>query len=357
MAIQLQQHRANITNRIIKTFSDDSEPLLALSAWFPSETTEDKQVGIEVERNRQLVSVDVHRNSEGTVNTFSKSSEKLYEPASYVEAYDFTEDQYYDVTFGKRNNPTQSQAFSMIEKTAKRLKTLKDKIQRAIEKQRSQALMTGRIQLTNGDDIDFRRKAASIPVLAGSKRWSETTATPLEDIESWIDFVRKEGNSKSRNFDLIMGMDTVALFRNNPKVKEFADLKDIKLFEIGTTRFDNVTGLNVQGRLMLRNATVTMWTYDDYYEENDGTKKEYIDGNKVVLLPNDFSGTTAFAGRPKIMRDLSNAEFPQYIQQTEGEFCLNNYLDPSKKAHWFEISSAPLAIPVSIDRVVTAQVF
>ena len=40
----------------------------------------------------------------------------------------------------------------------------------------------------------------------------------------------------------------------------------------------------------------------------------------------------------------------------ESEMHLDNYIDQVKMAHWFRLRSAPLAIPVSIDRIFTYQV-
>jgi hypothetical protein len=81
-----------------------------------------------------------------------------------------------------------------------------------------------------------------------------------------------------------------------------------------------------------------------------------LDADKVLLMPDDFKGVTSYAGIPAIMRDKNSAEFSQFISPIEAEFYINNYIDPVKKAHWFEIASAPLAIPISVDRVYTLSV-
>lgn len=354
--ITLNQHKQNITSRIIQRFSDDSAPVLGLSSWFPSLTTSDKLVGIEVERNRQLVAVDVQRNTGGNINTFSSATEKLYMPPYFEEIFDFSAVEYYNVTFGNTNNPTQSQAFSMIAQAERRLMTLKHKIQRAIEKQRAEALQTGIVTLKNGDNIDFKRKAASIVAKTGTDVWSNAAGTPLDDIATAIKFIRQEGKSSSRSYDVIMGEEAFASFMNNAQVKAAADFRRINILEIGTTKFDNTTGLNYHGRISTKNGNVDLWTYDDFYESPADTYVEYIDAKNVVVLPRDFVATTSYAGVPAIKRDTANAEYPEYISQVEAEFYMNNYVDPKKKAHWFEICSAPLVVPVSIDRVYTMKV-
>ncbi len=354
--MNLTQHRAGITSSIIAHFSDDSAPQLGLSAWFPSLTTSNKSIGIEVERNRQLVAVDVQRNAGGNVNTFSHSAEKLYTPPFFEEIYDFTQTQYYDITFGEVNNPTKSQAEGMIVGATKRLNTLKYKIQRAIEKQRAQVLQTGIVTLKNGDNIDYKRKSESISVLDGDKKWSSAKSDPLKTLEDGINFIRKEGKSASRSFDLIMGANVLSAIMNNPSIKEKADIRRFNVLEIGTKKFDNKTGLNFQGRLSTSNGNIDLWTYDDHYENSDGTFSEYINADTVVLLPRDLIAKTAYAGVPAIMRDKNNAESSKFIKQVEAEFYMDNFLDEKKFAHWFRIYSAPLVVPVSIDRIWSAKV-
>lgn len=353
--ITLNQHKAHLTKRIIASFSDDSAPKLGLSSWFPSLTTSAKMISIEVERNRQLVASQVQRNTGGNINTFSNSNEKMYIPPYFEEIFDFTAAQSYDATFGNGNNPNQSQVIDMIRDTSKRLKTLKDKIQRAIELQRAQALQTGIVIMKNGDNIDYKRKAASLVTKTGTDVWANADGKPLDDVAAAIKFIRQEGKSALRQFDLILGEAAFSDFMNNAQVKATAEFRRISILEIGTTRFDNTTGLNFHGQFSTKNGLVNIWTYDDFYENENGTFSEYIDPKNALVLPRDFVGTTSFAGVPAIRRDKSNAEYPEFIQQMEAEFFVNNYVDPRKKAHWFEICSAPLAVPVSVDRVVTIK--
>jgi hypothetical protein len=356
MAISLIQHSENITRRIIASFEDDAPIRSGFSAFFPSVTTIEKSVGIEVERNRQLVAVDVQRNTDPNRNIFSISAEKLFIPPFYNESWDFTSAQRYDVTFGNQTNPSSSDALNMINQAAKRMKTLRNKIERAIEIQRAQALQTGVVQLKNGDNIDYKRKAASLVVRSGADRWNQTNSLPLTDIATGCNFLREEGLSSGMAVNAVMGRDAFTAFMNNPQVKSEADFRRISRLEIGMPQFSGVTGMVFHGQVATADYAVNIWTYNEFYENANGSKSTYLDVDKVLLIPEDFKGATAFAGIPAIMRDKNNAEFPQFISPVEAEFYINNYVDPVKKAHWFEIASAPLAIPVSIDRVYTLSV-
>lgn len=354
--ITLNQHKENVTKKIIGRFSDFTAPKLGLSAWFKPETTTSKQVSIEVERNRNLIAVDVERGTEGNHNTFGKYSEKIYVPPFFKEKFNFSELDVYQRTFGAGVNPNANDYKSLISTSGMKLQILQAKIDRAKELQRSQALQTGIVTMKNGDNIDFKRKADSIPDLGAGNYWGETGVDILATVSEGIKFIRQEGKSVSRMFDLLMGAQALGAILTDDKILKQLDNRNLNIGAIGTTRYDDVTGLNYHGRLSTRNGTVDLWTYDDTYELSDGTQKEYIDDNKVVLLPRDFVGKHAHAGVPAIIRDSSKAEFPEWIKQVSAEYFINNYVDPKITAHMFDISSAPLAVPFSIDRIYTMQV-
>lgn len=356
MAITLNQHKQAVTSRIIATFSDAKPPKMGLGGFFPSVTTSDKEVGIEIERNRQLVAVDVQRGTDANMNTFNKHTEKLYVPPMYLEGFNFADLDRYNVTFGNRNSPTASDAFNMIEQANRKLVILRSKIERAIEKQRSQALQTGIVELKNGHNINYKRKAESLAVLAGTNTWNDAASDPLKDLENGCKFLREEGLSSGNVINAILGRDAFREFMNNSKIKEKAEIRRIDRLSLGFPQLNNVTGLSYHGQVSVFDFVINIWTYSDVYELDNGSKTPYIDVKNVVLIAEDFEAKTAYAGVPAIIRDLSNAEYPEFIQQMEAEFYVNNYVDPTKKAHMFDIGSAPLAVPVSIDRLYTMQV-
>jgi len=356
MGITLNQHKAAITERIIASFSDASRPKMGLSGFFPAVTTSDRLVSIEVERNRQLIAVDVQRGTDANMNTFNKYSEKIFEPPMYLEGFDFSSLDRYNVTFGERNNPSASDAINMINQASRKLIILKDKINRAIELQRSQALQTGIVTLKTGKDINFMRKAESLKVLTGTDVWSDAASSPLKDLENGCRFLREEGLSAGNVVNVIFGREAFSEFMNNQEIKTKADIRNIDRITLGFPQFDNTTGLSLHGQVSVFDFRVNIWTYSDFYEIVGGVKKNYIDEKNVVMIAEDFEAKTSYAGIPAIMRDKAHSEYPEYIQQMEAEFYINNYVDPTKKAHMFDIASAPLAIPVSIDRVYTAKV-
>jgi len=353
--ITLNQHRKGITQALLETFSDAVEVKDGFAAFFPSKTTSAKELSIEVQRNGKPIAVDVLRCTDPVRNTFDRSTEKIFVPPYFKEMFDFTSCDAYDVTFGAGNAPEGMTAGRLFESASSKLAALKDKIKRAIELQRAQVLQTGIVILNNGDNIDFKRKAGSIVVksVAGEKWTAPTTSDPVKDLQAGCDFLRSTGRSGSTTVNAIMGSAAYTNFKTSTKVQAEADIRNINRIDLGMPMFDNVSGLAYQGQVGAGDFIVNIWTYNETYEDASGTEQRYLATNNVVLLPEDFKGFTGFAGLPAVMGDAISGS--QYIGVLEAEFNIFDVIDQVRMSWEFMMHSAPLAVPVSIDRIYTLQ--
>lgn len=352
--ITLNQHRAMVTQTLIATFTDEQAPKEGLAAFFPSKTTATKLISIEVERNGQKVATDVQRCTDPNRNTFSRSTEKIFEPPYFNESFDFTACERYDVTFGKGNSPTVIDAQILIRSAQSKVQSLKNMIIRAIEIQRAQVLQYGVVTLKNGDSIDFKRKAASMVTLAGVNKWdAPATSKPLADLKLGMTFLRQKGRSGASTVNAVFGDVAFENLLISESITAQAEWTKINRFEINMPQFDNVSGMVFHGQLSTGDYKVNVWTYNETYEDpNDNVEKSYIEANNVVLIANDFKGFTAYAGVPAI---LGNMVTGQYVAPIEGEFYVRDIIDQVRMAWNFIISSAPLVVPVSVDRMYTIK--
>ena len=119
----------------------------------------------------------------------------------------------------------------------------------------------------------------------------------------------------------------------------------------------NSFGAGLMGRISAGAYQFNVWTYDEIFETGvNRTITRYWPVNKVAMTPESGTRfTLAHAGVPAIMRDVSNAEFPEFIQQQSAEYWINNYIDAKAKSHTFEILSAAVAIPVTVDMIYTMK--
>ena len=351
--ITLNQHRGMITQTVIDTFSDEKEPKQGLAAFFPSKTTDTKFVSIEVQRNSSKMAVDVQRCTDPHRNTFSRSTQKIFEPPYFNEMFDFTTCERYDVTFAKGNSPTKVDARMLINDAQDKVKVLKNMILTAIEYQRSTVLQYGVVFLKNGDNIDYRRKAESMVVLTGTSKWDQrATSDPVADLQKGMEFIRQKGKSGASSINAIFGTAALSNLINSESLTKQAEWKKINRFEINMPQFDNVSGMVFHGQLALGDYMLNVWTYNETYEDPiDGTEKPFIETNNVIEIANDFRGWTAFAGVPAILGTGDN----QYIAPVQGEFYVRDIIDQIKFAWNFIVSSAPLVVPVSIDRLYTIK--
>jgi hypothetical protein len=273
---------------------------------------------------------------------------------NYNESFDFTACERYDVTFAEGNAPTKVDATLLIRSAMSKVKALKNKIIRAIELQRSQVLQTGVVLLKNGDSIDFKRKAQSLKVLSGTARWSEiSSADPLADLTAGMEFIREEGISGGTEIDVIFGSQALINFKANAKIQKLLESRREESIRIDMPKFNNVSGMVSHGKVAAGDYTINMWTYNVYYVDPvTKVNTKYIDPNNVIMIADDFVGFTAFAGVPAIMGDNVSGQF---IAPKEGEFYVRDVIDQVKMSWNFIISSAPLVVPVSIDRFVTIK--
>lgn len=354
--IPVVQHRRILTQSIIASFSDDKAPKVGFAAWFPSIASKSKLVGIEVERNNQLIAADVHLHDDGNYNTFDQSTEKLFEPPFYKEFFDFSQTRYYDVTYGAGNLPIENQSKDMASLAKKRLRTLRNKIERAKEKQRAQVLQTGIVTLDKWANVDFKRAALSKPVKSGAAAWDQSTAEIIDDLATGGEFLRQVGLSSSNEIDVICGKSAFRNIIGNDKVKAQLENRRINRGDLNRPELNEATGLAFHGQLSGDDFLFNIWTYNEFYKDEAGNVTKMLDDNKVIMLPSDFKGVTSHGGVPMPMRVVNNGSYEEFVKIVEGEYLTYNYVDQRSFAHLFNVYSKPLVIPISVDRIYSIQV-
>lgn len=355
--IPITQAAGQFNQTLLAVYKDMARPTRYLRSYFNEVESNSKFLSIEVERDSELIAVDVLRGSEGQRNEFGLSSEKVYEPPFFKEYFDATSLDFYDRLIGQKGGTVSAKTFvEWTKEVAKHLLKLQFKIDRAIENMCGQVLQTGIVTMDNGDNIDFKRKAASIVnVDTAGDYWSvSATATPIDDLEDVCKFLREVGLAPGQVFDATMGGPALNALLNSTQVKERADIRNYKMDSL-TTPQRNSTGATLHGQITCGSYEVRLWTYPQV-KGPDGSKTPYIDDNKVVVLPENPSFTLGYAACPYIVRDIKNVEFPKYIMNKPGKFHISNNVDSKGMSHLFDVASAPLPIPVAVDQIATLQV-
>lgn len=357
MAISIQQHSKTIATKVVGRFKEDIPVRSGFGPFFPDETTPTLHVDVEVERDNDLIAVDVQRFTEGHKNKFTIASEHKYVPPYYKEDYDFARDEVYmsTVALGATNVRNANQAIA--QNALKNVRKNRKKIMRAIKKQQADVLQTGIVTLKNGDSITFRRKAASIVDLGGAGYWSNTATVDIQaQLATAMRFLRDEGNCTGSTINAIMRTDAMNAFLGNEKLKTVLDSRRMDRAKIDMPQFNETTGMAFHGQIAAGDFMINLWTYNEKYTDSAGVTQHYLDRTNVVILPSDFQGKTVFGGLPYMRQTSIGGTTAKVPGVLESQFLLRAYDDEKTISSTLELTSAPLAIPFTIDKIYTMKV-
>ena len=348
--IVLNNHAATILAPLIARYTEDAPVRQGLAGLFPNKTYRSEGVRLQVQRNKGLMAVDVMRCTGANKNKWSAWTEKLFIPPLFAEEHNLCECDSYDLVFG--NSDVLAENITYFNQDAlDKLRQLRDKIWRAIELQRWQIAQTGVVILHNGDSIDYKRKATSMKVVTTD--WDNANATIGADLQAGMEFLRSQGQSSSTEVNAIMGANAFANFINNSKIQNELDIRRYERGYMDMPVLDNVTGLAYQGTFGFGDFRFNILTYNEtYVDPIDGSIKRYLGTDNVVMFAGDFIGETAF-GAVRLPQRNSNGN--TYIQVAEGEFGVYDYVSQTLDSYNQVVKSAPLALPITIDRIYTIK--
>lgn len=345
MDIPVQDARNLYTKKLVEVYKERTTPTGFLRSFFPAREYGSKEISIEVQRGTEKIAVDVERGTEGNRNSFSRSTEKIFVPPYYREYFDCTELDLYDRMFSSSGTVDEVVVADFINEVADRLRILQDKIERRYELQCAQVFNTGIVTLNKGTNIDFKRKADSL--VNDGQYWASGSVDPFAKLEAGANFIRKEGKSMGDMFNVIMGSSALTDFLNNTKVKERADIRNFFMDQVNAPQRNSV-GASTHGEVTGGSYRFRIWTYPQFYDDASGVSTPYIDSKKIIILPETPNFKLVFAAVPRLLTTG--------VTTTKGAFVTGDYIDARKHSHVFDIRSAGVALPISIDQLYTSQV-
>lgn len=358
MAISIQNHSQLIASKIVGKFKEDIPVRAGFSGFFPRETTPTLHVDIQVERDNDLIATDVVRFTQGNKNKRTKSTEKKFEPPFFKLEYDFSRDEVYmnTVAHGVMTSPNVNQAIA--QNALREVRNNRKKVERAIRKQQAEVLQTGIVVLESGDNIDYKRKAASIVDLTTGSYWNQASTDPLDDMKNGMKFLREEGNSYGSSVNLFMrdaGL-TALLNNENPALAKALDSRRMERANIVMPQFDNASGMAFHGQVAAGDFTINLWTYNEKYTDASGNTKYYLEEENAVMLPSDFEGKTIFGGLPYMRQTSIGGQSIKVPAVMASEFLIRGWDDEATISSTLELTSAPLVVPFTIDKIYTMQI-
>lgn len=289
---------------------------LGFKNWFPDQIESTRGFEFYVEKYGRDVAVDITRGEKGEVVREDDSTQKGFTPPFFEKMYHFSAQEEYEPIFGIDDATVSNSIYKeLVNKTAKGLVRIDNSFARREELQRAQALLTGIVTLKNGDNIDFKRNAASLVAYDASFGWDVDANNPEVIIIQLIEEMIKEGKvDATQPFDIIAGSNAFSAFKNNPVRQKQGDIKDQDYMTLSTGA--PMKDLTPQGSYSAGNYRVNFWGYTGYYDDPDtGITTSYMDADKIIILPRAvpfkqvYCGTDGWSGDPMV-----NSSRPKVIK-------------------------------------------
>jgi hypothetical protein len=353
--IPIQQARQLFTQSFIGAWKESYPVTNFLRSFFQTKTVPSKYIALEVSRGTKKVAADILRGTESNRNKFGLSTAKAFLPPYYAESFTNEDLALYDQLFGSSNEVVDKElvAAAAQEVTDNYLE-LRNKIERAYEVQAAQCLQTGKVTTKQLDVIDYKAKSTLIETL--STKWDAATPLIFKSLQTKGDTLRQNG-AAAAEFDVIMGASALITFLESDEYKKLYGLTPRIPSDYNLPKLMETSGGVFHNRISAGPYIMNIWSYPASYTNDSGVDTDYIDPKKVIIIAKSAKMFISFAAVPRVLTDNGALQNPQFAQTLEnGAYFLNNFVKPEVSSHVFEIKSAGLALPMTVDHFACMQV-
>lgn len=200
--------------------------------------------------------------------------------------------------------------------------------------------------VTKGDEMEihFYDGATNPAIYTPDNDWDASGATIIEDMAAMAYELTSHGLPAA---DLIVAPDVADAILANEKIQKLLDLRNYNIGSVdplvlpaGATR---VAVLNAKGRM------INVLSYDETYEADDGTTKQFIPAGYAVLTA-PGAGRTLYGAVSQV--EQSDGQFHTYAGRRVPKYLS----DANGNTRSLTISSRPLLIPNNKNAWITAKV-
>lgn len=232
------------------------------------------------------------------------------------------------------------------------LAELYDMIDRREEWLAAQALSNGSVTMTiKGETadqsvtVDFQMPASHKITLTSTDLWSDGDSKPLQDLADWSRLCRQDSGLSPT--DVVMGSNAAETFITHADVKDALDTRRMEFGEIRPELLPN--GVSYLGRITRPGVSVDIWTYDEWFvDEDTGTEGPAVPENGVLMGSRRAQNTKLYGAIQDVQAIQNGLVAAQrYPKSWTTE-------DPSVR--WLMMQAAPLMALNQPDAFVTATV-
>lgn len=172
------------------------------------------------------------------------------------------------------------------------LQDLKNRILRREEWMASQLLTTGKIIYADewvSFALDFQMPSSHKPVLSGLALWGASGADILGNLNTWSTLIQRATGRPGA--DVIMGETAAMAFLKDPTIHKLLDNNNLPAGRI--TIDVTAADLGTFGGFRFRR-------HSELYTADDGTTKNYMPENGILMLPTGFRTDRLFGVIPEV---------------------------------------------------------
>lgn len=356
MALSTQEAQGLLLQGAIKKYMELRTPTTHLLGYFPSRVYDTTEIPIEVQRDRDLVAVDVLRGTNGNANNATKSSLKIIVPPFYHEKFAINSLRNYERAFGvSAATAPMSNRVALANEVAVQLQKIQNKIVRAQEIQCAQALETGIVVLKNGDSIDYKRQSDSLKDNSATP-WTTTTTDVESQLQTAIEWITQVGGNTTGVFDLTMSGQAWVALQKTDYFKTKANYNKVTLLAIGNPQ--NRNGATYHGQITAGSGIFNIWVYDGTYLNSSSVRTRITDQTKVIIVPVEgLMAEMAYGAVDTIVKNAGATSLSGVqIEKSAADFYVWDNLDRNNLTHEMHLTSAPIARVISVDQIYTMKI-
>ena len=331
-------------NRVVRQIDVDPAAWL-LTRYFPiSQEEESEEIHFDIEDEQPRITPFVSPFKAGRIVEREGFETRTFKPAYVKDKRIFDEQAPVKRLIGEEPLGNLSASERTIRLLGQSTANQNRMLTRREEVMASDVLHTGKTTITGeGFDpvvVDFLRAAAlTVTPLVTTARWSETTATPMDDIEDWAQLVYDNGGGIA--LDVVLAPDTWQALRVHASV---TNLLEIRRGSESRAEVGPLGAQRVRQPAML--GYFTIWVYQDTYIDEAGVAGVMMPSGTVLVLNGAGLQGTRHYGMIKDFKASHTAQ-RSFTKSWEEE-------DPSRRL--LLMQSAPLVVPYRPNSSAAAEV-
>ena len=338
------------TRKALELYKQEKAPVGLFTSFYDRKPPTDQiLLSQDIVRSVERIALDV---VPGTgpkkIRKLEPFTNKEFTPPEYDEAFEMTAAEFNKRIAGQNAyDPVQKQA-RLIKFIAEAFKESRWLIERAIEKQCVDAVLTGQITLSDGSIINFFQKATH--KIAGVD-WSSAATDIIGDVKKAADVIRQDGLSDPNT--IIMAEDMMEGILSNTALQARINLRRVDIAEIGRPQMRDTGGI-FHGVMAIGSYSYNLWTYPQIFVDASDVSQLYIPAGKAIVLDDRARFDLNFGAIHRFTKGNSEGTQLAGMQLAAAspvEFHEYAFMDERGVAIQAGQVSRPLAIPTAIDKV------